>query len=225
MTAMSESEDREALVRACRHLDAAGLNRGTSGNVSLRRGAVVLISPSAVPPDRLSPGDIAAMPIDGAGAWSGPLRPSTEWRFHLDILRARPELGAVVHCHPPFGTALAIARRPIPACHYMVALFGGADVRCAPYALFGSAALSTHALQALEGRRACLLANHGAIVCAPGLEHALRLADELETLAAQYCRSLPLGPVLLDEAEIAAAVEAFASYRPHAADTRTASTH
>lgn len=218
---MSESADREALVQACRNMSLAGLNQGTSGNVSLRRGDTVLVSPSAVRPERLTAEDIAAMPLEGGGAWSGPLRPSTEWRFHLDILKARPEMGAVVHCHPPFATALAIARRPIPACHYMVALFGGSDVRCAPYALFGSAALSAHAVEALVGRSACLLANHGVIVCAPTLSRALRLAEELETLAAQYCRSLPLGPVLLSDAEIDAAVRAFEDYRPQAAPSGT----
>ena len=219
---MSESADREAVVQACRQLSLAGLNQGTSGNVSLRRGDTVLVSPSAVRPEHLAAEDIAAMPLEGGGAWSGPLRPSTEWRFHLDILAARPEMGAVVHCHPPFATALAIARRPIPACHYMVALFGGADVRCAPYALFGSAALSGHAVAALAGRRACLLANHGIIVCAPTLSRALWLAEELETLAAQYVRSLPLGPVLLSDAEIDAAVQAFEDYRPQAALPGTA---
>ena len=209
---MSEAEDREAVVEACRALAASGLNRGTSGNVSLRRGDVALVSPSGVTPERLRAGDVAAMPIEGGGAWSGPLRPSTEWRFHLDILRARPEVAAVVHCHPLHATALSIARRAIPACHYMVAAFGGADVRCAPYALFGTAELSAHAVAALEGRCACLLANHGTIVCGPSLERALWLAVELETLAAQYWHSLPLGPVLLSEAEVAEAVEAFRGY-------------
>ena len=209
---MSEAADREAVMAACRALAAAGLNRGTSGNVSLRRGDTVLVSPSGVMPERLRAGDVAAMPIEGGGAWSGPLRPSTEWRFHLDILRARPEMAAVVHCHPTYATALSIARRGIPACHYMIATFGGADVRCAPYALFGSAELSAHAVAALEGRSACLLANHGTIVCGPSLERALWLAVELETLAAQYWHSLPLGPVLLDAAEVAEAIEAFRGY-------------
>jgi len=209
---MTEDGDRDAVVEACRDLAVSGLNRGTSGNVSLRQGDVVLVSPSGVPPERLRAGDVAAMPIEGGGTWSGPLRPSTEWRFHLDILRARPEMAAVVHCHPPYATALSIARRAIPACHYMIAMFGGADVRCAPYALFGSAALSAHAVAALEGRNACLLANHGTIVCGPSLERALWLAMELETLAAQYWHSLALGPVLLSEAEVAEAIEAFRGY-------------
>ncbi len=209
---MTEAGDRDAVVGACRALAASGLNRGTSGNVSLRRGDVVLVSPSGVAPERLRAADVAAMPIEGGGAWSGPLRPSTEWRFHLDILRARPEMAAVVHCHPTYATALSIARRAIPACHYMIATFGGSDVRCAPYALFGTPELSAHAVAALEGRSACLLANHGTIVCAPSLERALRLAVELETLAAQYWHSLALGPVLLSEAEVEAAVEAFRGY-------------
>ena len=126
-------------------------------------------------------------------------------------------MAAVVHCHPTYATALSIARRGIPACHYMIATFGGGDVRCAPYAVFGSAALSAHAVAALEGRSACLLANHGTVVCGPSLERALWLAVELEVLAAQYWHALPLGPVLLDEAEVAEAVEAFRGYGVQAA--------
>jgi len=215
---MTEPKARAALVEACRSLNALGINQGTSGNVSLRHGATMLISPSATPYDAMRPQEVAAMPIDGAGAWSGPKRPSTEWRFHLDILRSRPEVGAVVHAHPTFCTALAIARRGIPACHYMIAAFGAADVRCAPYATFGTAALSAHALAALDGRNACLLANHGMIVCAPSLPRALWLAVELEALARQYWHSLLIGgPMLLTPEEVAQAAEKFAGYGvPHA---------
>ena len=161
----------------------------------------------------MQPGDLAAMALDGDGAWDGPLKPSTEWRFHRDILRGRPEAGAVVHTHAPYCTTLAILRRPIPPVHYMIAAFGGSTVRCAPYATYGTAELAALALTALEGRAACLLANHGMIVVGATLARAMWLAVELETLARQYLLAIQVGePVLLTEAEIADAARGFASY-------------
>ena len=217
---MRKADPRIALVEACRAMNALGINQGNSGNISVRQGGTMLISPSATPYDTMRPEDVAAMPIAGAdGAWSGPKRPSTEWRLHRDILRTRPETGAIVHSHPTFCTALAMARKEIPAAHYMMAAFGGGNVRCAAYAGFGTQALSDHALAALDGRQACLLANHGMVVCAPGggqsdaLERAMWLAVELETLARQYWHSLLIGgPVLLGEAEIAEAKASFSGY-------------
>jgi L-fuculose-phosphate aldolase len=211
---MTEAQARTALIEACRAMNALGINQGTSGNISVRHDTTMLISPSATPYDRLRPEDIAAMPVAGDyGAWAGPRRPSTEWRLHLDILRARPEVGAVVHTHATFCTALAMARRGIPAAHYMIAAFGGAEVRCAGYATFGTAELSALAVAALAGRSACLLANHGMVVCAAGLPRAMWLAAELETLAKQYWHSLQIGgPVLLEEQEVAEAARAFAGY-------------
>lgn len=211
---MTEAETRRAIVAACRHMNAIGINQGTSGNISVRRGKTMLITPSAVPYDAMRPEDIATMPIEGAhGSWEGRLKPSTEWRFHLDILRARPEAGAVVHAHPTHCTVLAIARRGIPACHYMMAAFGGTDVRVAEYATFGTSALSANALRALEGRSACLLANHGMIVLGPTLAKALWAAAELETIAKQYYLSLLIGgPHLLSDAEIAETARKLGSY-------------
>ncbi|MEJ1975329.1 MAG: class II aldolase/adducin family protein [Acetobacteraceae bacterium] len=175
----------------------------------------------------MQPGDLAAMPLEGAhGAWTGPLKPSTEWRFHRDILRGRPEAGAVVHTHATFCTTLAIARREIPACHYMIAAFGGSTIRCAPYAPFGTAALADLALQALEGRSACLLANHGMIVVGATLAKALWLAVELEALAKQYYHSLLIGgPHILSDAEIAEALASFGNYGLQDAADRPAAPH
>jgi L-fuculose-phosphate aldolase len=220
---MTEQEARQSVVEACRRMNVLGIAQGTSGNVSLRFADEMLISPSATAYEAMRAEDVAAFPIERDGRWRGTLRPSTEWRFHLDIMRGRPEVGAVVHGHPTFCTTLAIARRHIPACHYMIAAFGGAEVRCAPYATFGTQELSDHALRALEGRTACLLANHGMIVCAANLDRAMWLAVELETIARQYYHSLLIGgPVLLSEAEIAATVAKFATYgmqdRAEAAD-------
>lgn len=205
---------RQAIVAACREMNASGLNQGTSGNISARLGGRLLITPSGVPYDELAPEMLAALPIEGDyGAWEGPLKPSSEWRFHLDLMRARPELGAIVHAHAPFATALAIARRPIPPVHYMIAAFGGPDIRCADYATFGTEALSRAVLAAMEGRNGCLMANHGMLAAGPTLARAMWLAVELEALARQYVTTLMIGgPVLLSDAEIAEARAAFASY-------------
>ncbi len=204
---------RTALVAAYRELIARGLSQGTAGNISLRHGAAMLITPSALPAASMRAADIAAMPITGDGDWRGRARPSSEWRMHRDIYRARPEIGAIVHAHAPYATALAMARRPIPAAHYMVAAFGGADVPCAPYATFGTAALSAVAVRALLGRTACLLANHGCLALGADLAEAMWRAMELETLAKQYLLSLAAGPVLLGEAELGEALAAFGAYR------------
>jgi len=211
---MDETALRTEIVHAARSMDALGINQGTSGNVSARLGGNMLITPSATPYEQMRPEDIAAMPLDGErGAWTGPLKPSTEWRFHLDILRGRPDAGAVVHTHATYCTTLAILRRPIPAVHYMIAAFGGTDVRCAPYATYGTAELSGHTLAALEGRNACLLANHGMVVVGATLAKAMWLAVELETIARQYCLSLQVGqPHVLSDAEIANAAKSFSTY-------------
>ncbi len=211
---MDETALRTEIVHAARSMDALGINQGTSGNVSARLGGSMLITPSATPYEQMRPEDIAAMPLDGErGAWTGPLKPSTEWRFHFDILRGRPDAGAVVHTHSTFCTTLAILRRPIPAVHYMIAAFGGTDVRCAPYATYGTAELARHTLTALEGRNACLLANHGMVVVGATLAKAMWLAVELETLARQYCLSLQISqPHVLSDAEIADAATSFSTY-------------
>ncbi len=206
---------RQAIVDQCRRMNAIGLNQGTSGNISARCGERMLITPSAIPYDEMTPEMIASMPIEGRveGAWEGPMAPSSEWRFHLDLTRARPDLGAIVHTHAIYCTTLAIARRPIPAVHYMIAAFGGIDIRCADYATFGTEALSRAVLAAMQGRNACLMANHGMIAAGPDLDRAMWLAVELETLARQYFNTLLIGgPVLLGEAEIADAAKSFGSY-------------
>jgi L-fuculose-phosphate aldolase len=210
-----ELQLRQAIIDKCRWMNASGLNQGMSGNISVRYEDVMLITPSGIPYETLTPEMIAAMPIGpgDSGTHRGPLKPSSEWRIHIDILRARPEIGAVVHTHSTYATALAIARRGIPACHYMIAAFGGGDVRCSGYARFGTKELSDTALLALEDRNGCLLANHGMITIGPTLDKAMWLAVELETLAKQYWLSLQIGgPVLLTEKEIQDALAGFATY-------------
>lgn len=211
---MNELDLRQSIIDQCRAMNASGLNQGTSGNISVRHGNRMLITPSAIPYAGMTPDMIVAMPIEGdASKWEGPKKPSVEWPFHLDILRARPEVGAVVHTHSTFATILAIARKPIPACHYMIAAFGGHDVRVCDYARYGSKELSDNVIRALEGRTACLMANHGMIATGPSLEKAMWAAVELETIARQYYHSLLIGgPMVLPEAEVAGVLKGFASY-------------
>lgn len=212
--AKAEAKLRQAIVDKARWMNASGLNQGTSGNISARHGDRMLITPSATPYDQMTAEMIASMPIEGDyGSWDGPLKPSTEWRFHLDIMKSRPDVGGIVHTHSTFATVLAIARRPIPACHYMMAAFGGMDIRVADYATYGTKELSEAALRALEGRSGCLLANHGMIATGANLDKAMWLAVELETIAKQYYHTLLIGgPVLLSEGAIDDTVKAFGSY-------------
>lgn len=209
-----ELQLRQAIIDKCRWMNASGLNQGTSGNISVRHDDLMFITPSGIPYETLTPEMIAAMPLArDDGSHRGPLKPSSEWRIHLDLLRARPEIGAVVHTHSTYATALAMARRGIPACHYMIAAFGGGDVRCADYARFGTRELSDAALVALKNRNGCLLANHGMITIGPTLDKTMWLAVELETIAKQYVLSLQIGgPVLLTDEQIEEARAGFASY-------------
>ncbi|MEO1541984.1 MAG: class II aldolase/adducin family protein [Pseudomonadota bacterium] len=209
----SERDLRREIIAQCLAMTASGLNHGTSGNISARHGDRLLITPSATPYEAMEPEMIASMPLDGDGAWEGPLKPSTEWRFHFDIMAARPDVCAIVHTHPTFATALAINRQEIPACHYMIAAFGDTRIRCSSYARYGTAELSETAVEALGPRMGCLLANHGAIAVGPTLPKAMWLAEELETLARQYWHALQVGtPVILSDEQIRETMEAFGSY-------------
>lgn len=209
----AEAAVRAAIVAAMRDLLGLGLSQGTSGNVSVRFGDGFLVTPSGIPAERLRPEDI--VPMAWAGTHTHPLKPSSEWRFHRDILARRPEIGAVVHAHPTYCTAFAICGREIPAVHYMIAAVGGPTIRCAPYAPYGTQALSTAALTALDGRTGCLLANHGMIACGEDLHRALWVAVEMEALCRQYAAALQVGtPVILSDDEIWRTVERFKSYGP-----------
>ena len=203
---------RTRIVRTARAMNALGINRGKSGNVSARVEGGFLVTPSALPYDETAPQDIVF--VDGEGKAIGKRVPSSEWRFHRDIYAERADANAIVHTHAPFATTLACLDRAIPAFHYMVAVAGGDDVRCAPYATFGTQALSDHAVRALDGRRACLLAHHGMIALGATLDAALALAAEVETLAEMYWRTLAIGePTLLSADEMTAVVAKFDRYR------------
>lgn len=214
---MDEPAARAALAEAARRTARLGLNSGTEGNVSLRLAEGFLITPSGLANDTLTPEQMVRMDMDGG--WQGPLKPSSEWRIHRDLYRARPEVGAVVHAHSPHAVSLACLRRPIPPFHYMVAAAGGRDIPCADYATFGTQALSEAVLSALAGRRACLMANHGQLAVGADLEAALALAVTVEALAAQYWRASLLGPpVLLCDAEMDTVLARFADYGRHRDD-------
>ncbi len=205
------ADPRSELIATARAMQPAGLNRGTSGNVSVRHGAGFYITPTGMPYESLSADDIPLLALDGSH--QGRRKPSSEWRFHRDLYAARPEVGAVLHAHSPFAVSLACLRRDIPPFHYMIARFGGDTIRCADYAIFGSPELSTAAMHAMADRKGCLLANHGLLVAGRDLAEALALAVELEELCEQYWRACQLGePVLLTPAEMRAVQEKFAGY-------------
>jgi len=208
----TDTAQRAELVAACRELTRRGLTYGTSGNISIRCDARgFFISPSGADYETLEPEDIAW--LDFGGRWCGRRRPSSEWRFHRDILAVRTDVGAIVHTHSRYATALACTGRGIPAFHYMVAVTGATEVRCAPYRTFGTQELSDAALGALGQSKACLLANHGVIALGADVREALKLAGEVENLAAQYCAAVALGDVrILDESEMLRVVEKFRTY-------------
>jgi L-fuculose-phosphate aldolase len=209
----AEDALRGQIIAFARRLGPEGLSVNRSGNISARWADGFLITPSGMAYETLAPSDAVFVGMDGAVP-AGQRAPSSEWRFHQAVYRDRPEIGSVVHCHSTHATALACTGRPIPAFHYMVAAAGGDSIACAPYATFGSEALARNVVEALsDGRRGCLLANHGQIACGADLESAFGLAKDIEELARQYALALLIGPPnLLDHAEMARVLEQFARY-------------
>jgi L-fuculose-phosphate aldolase len=189
---------RQSMIDTCRAMEAKGLNQGTSGNLSVRVEEGFLITPSSLSYDVMQPDDIVAMGWDATYAGR---RPSSEWRFHRDILQARADANVVLHCHSLYATSVACHHRTIPAFHYMVGVMGGTTLRCARYATFGTQALSDAAIEALQDRKACLLGQHGQISLGATLDAALWMAVEVETLSRMYLQACALGepPVLSDE--------------------------
>jgi L-fuculose-phosphate aldolase len=205
---------RHQLVQLAGQLVSLGLNHGSAGNLSVRHGQHhFLITPSAIPAAALGAPAIVGMTLDGQT--TSPGKPSSEWRFHRDIYLAKPEVNAIVHVHSPHATALACLQQDLPAFHYMVALAGGDNIRCTPYAPFGSQALSDLAVQALAQRKACLLGNHGMIATGASLAAALDMTIEVESLCRQYLLARSAGtPVLLAPEQMQHALEQFKGYRP-----------
>ncbi len=211
----TEADCRRDIIDACLEMNALGLNQGTSGNISIRFEDQMLISPSATPYANVTPDMVAAIDLSGEmpTTWAGPRKPSTEWRIHWLSMKKRADVTAVVHAHPTYCTALAMHHMPIPAAHYMIAAFGGMDVPCAKYATFGSSELAAYVLEALEGRSACLMANHGMVATGTGIEQAMWRAVELETIARQYFLALQIGaPKLLTKSQIDDTFRMFAGY-------------
>ncbi len=225
---------RDALVATAKRLDALGLNRGSTGNLSVRAAAIeggagtastdilagidgsadpgFWVTPTGMAADELGADDLVRLGLDGqvqAGAWA----PSSEWPFHLAVYTARPDLQAVVHLHSPHATALACLRRELPAFHYMVAVAGGDSVPCTPYHLFGSTGLSQAVAAAFVDRNACLMANHGLVAAGSSLAHAAKVAVEIEALCGIYLQALAVGePALLSKAQMAEVIERFKTY-------------
>ena len=208
---MNMNKLRSDIVDICNGMNNDGLNQGTSGNVSCRDGLDILITPSGVPYNTLVPEMIVSM--DNDGKYEGPLKPSSEWHMHKDIYNAKSDAGAIVHVHSPYATAMSCHGRKIPAFHYMVAVAGGDDIKCAEYATFGTQALSNNMISALTDRCACLLSNHGQIAFGVDLDHALWLANEIENLAKQYILASVLGePKILSADEMFEVIQEFKTY-------------
>lgn len=212
---MNEAQARQSAVDAVVRMDALGMNRGSSGNLSLRwrhEGREgMLITPTGMGADELRPQDLVWRGWDGTlvGDW----QPSSEWHFHQALYLARPDLQAVVHSHATHAAALACLRRPLPAFHYMVAVAGGDDVPLAPYHLFGTEALSQAVARAMWQRDACLMANHGLVAAGRTLAQAMKVAQEIESLCEIYLKALAVGePVLLSREEMAVVIERFSHY-------------
>ena len=199
------------VLECARAMNACGINRGTAGNVSVRIEGGFIVTPTGMDYAHATAEDMVFVAMDGS--WEGARKPSSEWSFHRDIYAHRPEAGAIVHTHAPFATSLACLGLEIPAFHYMIARFGGDTIRCADYATFGTQALSDAMLKALEGRSACLMAQHGMTVFGRDLDQALAHAVELEALCEQYWRVLQIGqPRLLPPSEMVTVLKLFASY-------------
>jgi L-fuculose-phosphate aldolase len=207
---------REQLLHISQQLVTLGLNRGTAGNVSVRADnadgqAGFLITPSGLAVDKMSSSDMVWM--DFSGIATGVHPPSSEWRFHRDILQQKPQVNAVIHTHSIYASTFSTFRKDMPPFHYMIALAGGNSIRCAPYALFGSQQLSDNAIEALQDRKACLLANHGMIAVGETLEKALDITQEVETLCEQYLLALQVGePHILSRQEMLDVLEKFKTY-------------
>ncbi len=202
---------RAELLAIAQQLAALGLNKGTSGNVSVRHEDGFLITPTGMNVTEMQTSSMVMMSMDGTPKSDG--KPSSEWRFHRDIYQEKPHAGAVVHTHSMFATTLACLQKDIPPFHYMIAIAGGDSIPCAPYALFGTQALSDAAITALKDRKACLLANHGMIAIGKDLKQALAITQEVETLCEQYWRALQIGePYLLSKQEMTEVFEQFKGY-------------
>jgi L-fuculose-phosphate aldolase len=216
MKKINHLDQRNAVIKTCLQMNAEGINQGTSGNVSVRTGEGFLITASGVPYDKMKPAHVIEMDLEGN--YRGDFLPSTEWRMHMDIFRARPEAKAIVHVHSTYATALACLRKDIPAFHYMIGVTGGTSLRVSGYAEFGTQELSDTMLKAMADRTACLLANHGQICFGPSLDKALWLAGEIEHLCHQYwAASLAGKPVVLEEAQMTSVLKRFKTYgkQPH----------
>jgi L-fuculose-phosphate aldolase len=212
MAPNADTSERTAIIATAREMSARGLSPGRSGNVSSRQGQGMLITPSGMKYEDLKPADIVTVVADGKVP-PGNRIPSSEWRFHLAVYRARPDVDAIIHAHSLNATVLACAHRPVPAFHYMVAVAGGRDIPLVPYATFGTEALSNHVAAGLARRNACLMANHGQIAVGASPAHALELASEVETLCEMYIGVLHLGPAhVLPDAEMDLVLEKFRSY-------------
>ena len=187
---------KKEIIKFAKMLNDKKLSALRSGNISIRYKNGFLITPSGQKYSSLKVKDIVFVNLKGE--FNNKQKPSSEWRFHQDIYISKTNAKAIVHSHSTNATALSTHNKKIPSFHYMVALAGGSDIKCAKYATYGTRELSKNILKALKNRFACLIANHGQIAFGPSLADAFELAEEVDNLAKQYIKALLLGrPKLL----------------------------
>ena len=211
---MSKKTKSKSLIETALHLEQIGLNHGATGNCSCRDGDTYLITPSGIDTQNLSEDKVVRMDFTGNTVDSIPnLKPSSEWRFHQDIMLQRKEVGAVVHTHSIYASTVSLFGNTLPPFHYMIAVAGGDSVRCAPYAMFGTQELSDNIINALIDRKACLIANHGLVAIGDNLKEALQIAEEVEHLCHLYIEAKKIGePNLLSKKQMSEVIERFQTY-------------
>jgi len=211
---MSKKTKSTSLIETALHLEQIGLNHGATGNCSCRDGNTYLITPSGIDTQSLSEDKVVRMDFTGNIIDSIPnLKPSSEWRFHKDIMLQRKEVGAVVHTHSIYASTVSLFGDTLPSFHYMIAVAGGDSVRCAPYAMFGTQELSDNIISALIDRKACLIANHGLVAIGDNLKEALQIAEEIEHLCQLYIEARKLGePNLLSKKQMSEVIDRFQTY-------------
>ena len=215
----TDNQTRLAIIEVCKKMEHLGINQGTAGNVSIKAQDHYLITASGIAYENMTADHVVKM--DFEGGYYGEFLPSSEWRMHQDIYRNRAEAGAIVHTHSTYAAALSCLRKDIPSFHYMIAVAGGNSLRCASYASFGTLELSKNMLVAMEGRSACLLANHGLICFGASLGNALKLAVEIESLCKQYFIACQAGvPIVLDDGEMEIILKKFKTYGKQPAELK-----
>ena len=208
---IKEENLRKKIIDTCLKIEIKKLNQGKTGNVSHRWRNGILITPSGIDYDKLNYKDIVFVDINGKAV--GERLPSSEWRFHLNIIKNRKEVDSIIHNHPVYGTGFSMLRKEIKSFHYLIGLFGGVNIRCTKFMMPGSESLSNEILISLKKRKACLIANHGVVTIGKNLDEAFYLAEQFEALCKQITIAKINGkPKLIDEKKMTIILKKLKNY-------------